>query len=113
MPHVAWRASRSPSRLIPRLHPGLDFGVITRHSGHFTGGIAFARLPDSHLTPSGDAFCRNAHHPGHRADAACGGLEPPPTRRLRGAYPISCTASPSDGNLYDMTPSVNARGTQV
>ena len=87
MPDAAWPESRSPSRLIPRLQPGLDFGVITRQSRHVTGGIAFARLPDSHLTPSGDAFCRNAHHPGHCADAACGGLEPPPTSRPRGTYP--------------------------
>ena len=33
----------------------------------------------------------NAHHPGRWAGAACGGLEPPPARRLRGAIPPSPT----------------------
>ena len=46
--------------------------------------IAYARLPDPHLTRHARLF-RIAHHNRVTAPAACGGLKPPPAGRLRRA----------------------------
>src|SRR3954464_14271117 len=53
-----------------------------------TSATVHSRSSDQR-TPDGiaPAFCRNAHHPGHWTDAACGGLDPDPAIRARGADP--------------------------
>src|SRR6266403_4163087 len=48
--------------------------------------LACAHLLDTHLTPSRDAFSEVAHHHGHCAAAAPGGLRPAPASRSREAY---------------------------
>ena len=66
-----------------QLEPGFDDvpTLSTRHQ-RFTR----VRLPSAHLTGCSRLF-RNAHHPGHWTDAACGGLDPDPAIRVRGADP--------------------------
>jgi hypothetical protein len=49
--------------------------------------FALARLPGSHLALSWSAFSATFTTPTMSAGAACGGLEPPPARRFRGAHP--------------------------
>src|SRR3954449_5285056 len=53
-----------------------------------TSATVHSRSSDQR-TPDGiaPAFCRNAHHLGHWTDAACGGLDPDPAIRARGADP--------------------------
>ena len=53
-----------------------------------TSATVHSRSSDQR-TPDGiaPAFCRNAHHLGHGTDAACGGLDPDPAIRARGADP--------------------------
>ena len=43
---------------------------------------SYQRIPDGY-----SRLFRNAHHPGHCAGAACGGLNPDPATRVRGADP--------------------------
>src|SRR6516164_115330 len=43
---------------------------------------SYKRIPDGY-----SRLFRNAHHPGHCAGAACGGLNPDPAIRVRGADP--------------------------
>ncbi len=75
--------TRAPARLIPesRNHPGFDvtYYVSTRQQR-----FARARLPDPHLTPQRMPF---PHRSPRRssANAACGGLTPPPEGRRRRA----------------------------
>src|SRR3954470_7369137 len=53
-----------------------------------TSATVHSRSSDQR-TPDGiaPAFCRNAHHPGHWTESACGGLDPDPAIRARGADP--------------------------
>jgi hypothetical protein len=53
-----------------------------------TSATVHSRSSDQR-TPDGiaPAFCRNAHHLGHWTEAACGGLDPDPAIRARGADP--------------------------
>jgi hypothetical protein len=82
MPDAIWAVSRLPpdSSRSPGLAPvstPLLF-VTTLHQR-----FALTRLPDPHLTRSTSRLFRSAHHERLLADAACGGLKPPPARRLR------------------------------
>jgi hypothetical protein len=66
--------------------------------------FASARLRDPYLTRSSARRFRNAHHPGSFTDAACGGLEPPPARRLRRTYlHLSHSIAPA-ASLYIRAP---------
>ena len=44
------------------------------------------RVTNAHLTGNSRLF-RNAHHPDRWVGAACGGLDPDPATRVRGAFP--------------------------
>ncbi len=52
---------------------------------------SYQRIPDGF-----SRLFRNAHHPGHCAGAACGGLNPDPATRVRGADPhLLCSKAAS------------------
>ena len=85
-------SQRAPARLIPgqKVTPGSDatYSVTTRQQR-----FACARLPGPHLTSFHGRLLRIAHHDTVTGPAACGGLKPPPVRRLRRAITfISCAA---------------------
>jgi hypothetical protein len=66
--------------------------VPTLSTGHQR--FACARILGSHLTGSSPAFCQNAHHLGHCAEAASGGLNPHPVMRGREAVShLSCSTT--------------------
>src|SRR5262249_5669204 len=73
---------RHPPSFFPgqQLEPGLgDVPTLSTRHQRFT----CVRLASAHLTGSPRLF-RNAHHLGHWAKAACGGLDPDPAIRARG-----------------------------
>ena len=85
-------SQRAPARLIPgqKVTPGSDatYSVTTRQQR-----FACARLPGPHPTSFHGRLLRIAHHDTVTGPAACGGLKPPPVRRLRRAITfISCAA---------------------
>ena len=85
MPVAARTVSRRPPNFVPgqRLEPGFgDILTLSTLHQRFTR----VRLTSSHLTGNPRLF-HNAHHPGHWAKAACGGLDPGPATRVRGAFP--------------------------
>jgi len=86
-------ASRqAPSELYPRPTPGFgDIPTLSTRHQRFTR----VRLTSAHLTGYPRLF-RNAHYPGHCAGAACGGLNPDPAIRVRGADPhLLCSKAAS------------------
>ena len=86
MPVTARAVSRYPPNFVPgqRREPGFDdVPTLSTLQWRFT----HVCLPGSHLTRSCPAFSKNAHHPGHWARAASGGLGPDPAARSRGAVP--------------------------
>ena len=83
-PDTAWAVSRhlpDSSRDKPTPVSMSSSSLTTRHQW-----FALARLRDPYLTRSPARRFRNAHHLGSFTDAACGGLKPPPARRLRRTY---------------------------
>ena len=83
-PDTTWAVSRhlpDQSRSKPTPVSMSSNSLTTRHQW-----FALARLRDPYLTHSSARRFRNAHHPDSFTDAACGGLKPPPARRLRRAY---------------------------
>ena len=85
MPVTARPVSRRPPSFVPgqRLEPGFgDVPTLSTRQQRFTR----VRLTSAHLTGDPRLF-RNAHHPGHWTGAACGGLDPDPAIRVRGAGP--------------------------
>ncbi len=85
MPVAARTVSRHPPNFVPgqRLEPGFgDIPTLSTLHQRFTR----VRLTSSHLTGNPRLF-HNARHPGHWARAACGGLDPGPATRARGAFP--------------------------
>jgi len=85
MPVTTQAVSRHPLSLVPgqRLEPGFgDVYTLSTRQQRFTR----VRLPSAHLTGTSRLF-RTAHHPGHCARAASGGLDPGPAARVRGACP--------------------------
>src|SRR6266511_1526634 len=74
----------------PRLVPSRSaFSVVTSLEVPLDASSAVHSRSPSRLTPDAlvERLFRNVHHPGRGAGAACGSLEPPPSRRSRGAYP--------------------------
>jgi len=74
----------------PELHPGPTTGVRFRwrpYAFDISSAVHFRsssqRLPDGFIPP----FPGHAHHPGHWAGAASGGLGPGPATRARGTCP--------------------------
>src|SRR5262249_23189635 len=63
-------------------------------------------------TPDGfpPAFSRNAHHPSRCAGAACGGLNPDPAIRVRGAHPHLLCSKAAQSWSYIVTSSSRRRG---
>src|SRR5262249_30757775 len=99
-PHAVFMpvTTRTVGRHLPSFFPGQQlepgFGDVptlsTRHQ-RFT----CVRLASAHLTGSPRLF-RNAHHLGHWAKAACGGLDPDPAIRARGTCPhLLCSKAAS------------------
>ena len=85
MPAVARAVNRRPPNFVPgqQLEPGFDdVPTLSTHTRWF----ACAHLPSAHLTGTSRLF-RNAHHLGHWAKAASGGLDPDPVTRVREAGP--------------------------
>lgn len=86
--------SQQASSLIPgqQLEPGFDdVPTLSTRYQRFTR----VRLPCAHLTGLSRLF-RNAHYPSHWAGAACGGLDPGPAARVRGACPrLLCSKAAS------------------
>ena len=85
MPVAARPVSRHPPSFLPdqQLEPGFgDVPTLSTLHQRFT----CVRLTGAHLTGDSRLF-RNAHHPGRGAAAACGGLDPGPATRVRGAFP--------------------------
>ena len=77
----------------PRTARGRCGSLLLHRSGPFTtyslpvprrthSRSSYQRIPDGY-----SRLFRNAHHPGHCAGAACGGLNPDPAIRVRGADP--------------------------
>lgn len=98
MPVTARTENRRPPSLVPgqQLEPGFD-DVPTLSTLHRR--FTCVRLPEPHLTGC-PAFSGTAHHPGHWAHAAPGGLRPDPVVRSRGAIPhLSCSKAAQVGLL--------------
>ena len=93
VPDADWAVNRSPPQTYPRLTTPSGSDVVpTLSTGH--QWFACARLLGPHLTGSSPAFCRNAHHLGHCAEAASGGLNPHPVMRVREAVShLSCSTA--------------------
>ena len=82
--------------------------LSTRHQ-RFTR----VRLTSAHLTGYPRLF-RNAHYPGRCASAACGGLDPDPAIRVRGASPhLLCSKAASSWLCYIRASSSRRRGAQI
>ena len=108
-PVAARTVGRHPPSFIPgqQLEPGFDDipTLSTRHQ-RFT----CVRLTSRHLTDLLRLF-RNAHHPSHCAGAACGGLNPDPAIRVRGAHPhLLCSKAAQ--SWFIVTSSSRRRGAQ-
>jgi hypothetical protein len=108
MPVAARTVDRHLPSFIPgqRLEPGFDDNstLSTRHQ-RFTR----VRLTSRHLTDLVRLF-RNAHHPSHGAGAACGGLNPDPAIRVRGAHPHLLCSKAAQSWFYIVTSSSRRRG---
>src|SRR6266513_838828 len=79
-----------------QLEPGFDdVPTLSTRYQRFTR----VRLPSAHLTGSSRLF-RNAHYPSHWARAACGGLDPDPAARVRGACPHLLCGKAASGDHY-------------
>ena len=108
MPVAARTVGRHPPSFIPgqQLEPGFDDipTLSTRHQ-RFT----CVRLTSRHLTDLLRLF-RNADHPSHCAGAACGGLNPDPATRVRGARPHLLCSKAALSWLYILTSSSRRRG---
>ena len=110
MPVATRTTGRPPPSFIPgqQLEPGFDdiLTLSTRHQ-RFT----CVRLTSRHLTDLLRLF-RNAHHPSHCAGAACGGLNPDPAIRVRGAHPHLLCSKAAQSWFYIVTSSSRRRGAQ-
>jgi len=106
VPAVARAVNRHPPSFVPdqQLESGFDdVPTLSTHKRWFT----CVHLSSAHLTGTSRLF-RNAHHPGHWAKAASGGLDPDPATRVRGAAPhLLCSkAAPAySGHEYSFAPS--------
>src|SRR3954468_18238424 len=95
-------ASRQASAELCR-RPTTGAWFWRRPSAFDTSATVHSRSSDQR-TPDGiaPAFCRNAHHLGHWTDAACGGLDPDPAIRARGADPhLLCSKAARSRSLHD------------
>jgi len=104
-------AARPVGRLLPsfvpgqQLEPGFgDVPTLSTRRQRFTR----VRLTSAHLTGYPRLF-RNAHHPGRCAGAACGGLNPDPAIRVRGAAPHLLRSKAASSWLCYITASSSRR----
>jgi hypothetical protein len=101
--------SRRPPSFVPgqQLEPGFgDVPTLSTRHQRFTR----VRLTSAHLTSCPRLF-RNAHYPGRCASAACGGLDPDPAIRVRGADPhLLCSKAASSWLCYIRASSSRRRG---
>ena len=99
MPVAARPVGRLPPSFVPgqQLEPGFgDVPTLSTRHQRFTR----VRLTSAHLTGLSRLF-RNAHHPGLVTDAACGGLDPDPAIRARGADPhLLCSKAARSCSLH-------------
>ena len=107
MPVAARPVSRHPPSFVPdqRLEPGFgDVPTLSTLHQRFT----CVRLTSAHLTGLARLF-RNAHHPDRWARAACGGLDPGPATRVRGAFPhLLCSKVLQVGTATSSEPPLRA-----
>jgi hypothetical protein len=94
MPVAARSVSRPPSELRPRSTTGTWFWQ--RPYAFDTSATVHLRSSCQRSPDGLSRLFRNAHHPGHCAKAACGGLDPDPAIRVRGAVPhLLCSKAAS------------------
>jgi len=108
MPVATQTVGRHPLSSIPgqQLEPGFDdIPTLSTRQQRFT----HVRLTSTHLTDLVRLF-RNAHHPSHCAGAACGGLNPDPATRVRGAHPHLLCSKAAQSWSYIATSSSRRRG---
>ena len=85
---------RAPSQANVRSPVSMTSLTLSTRQQRFTR----VRLSSAHLTGSSRLF-RNAHHPGHWAGAASGGLDSDPAARVRGACPhLLCSMAALGGH---------------
>src|SRR4051812_23083988 len=86
--HAGRRSASRQASAEPCRRPTTGAWFWRRPYAFDTSATVHSRSSDQR-TPDGiaPAFCRNAHHPGHWTEAACGGLDPDPAIRARGADP--------------------------
>src|SRR4051812_27430801 len=111
MPVAARPVGRLPPSFVPgqQLEPGFgDVPTLSTRHQRFTR----VRLTSAYLTSSPRLF-RNAHYPSHCASAACGGLDPDPAIRVRGASPhLLCSMAAPSWSCYITASSSRRRGAQ-
>ena len=111
MPVAARPVDRLPPSFVPgqQLEPGFgDVPTLSTRHQRFTR----VRLTSAHLTSFPRLF-RNAHYPSRCAGAACGGLDPDPAIRVRGASPhLLCSKAASSWPCYIRASSSRRRGAQ-
>jgi hypothetical protein len=85
---------QAPSELRPRSTTGTWFWQ--RPYAFDTSATVHMRSSCQRSPDGLSRLFRNAHHPGHCAKAACGGLDPDPAIRVRGAVPhLLCSKAAS------------------
>jgi hypothetical protein len=110
MPVATRTVGRRPPSFVPgqQLEPGFDdIPTLSTRQQRFTR----VRLTSRHLTNLLRLF-RNAHHPSRCAGAACGGLNPDPAIRVRGAHPHLLCSKAAQSWSYIVTSSSRRRGAQ-
>jgi len=98
MPVATRTVGRHPPSSIPgqQLEPGFDdIPTLSTRQQRFTR----VRLTSRHLTDLLRLF-RNAHYPSRCAGAACGGLNPDPAIRVRGALPHLLCSKAAQSRFY-------------
>src|SRR5262245_19414474 len=110
MPVATRTVGRHPPSFVPdqQLEPGFDdIPTLSTRQQRFTR----VRLTSRHLTDLLRLF-RNAHHPSRCAGAACGGLNPDPAIRVRGAHPHLLCSKAAQSWSYIVISSSRRRGAQ-
>jgi hypothetical protein len=107
--HAGRRPASRPASA--ELHPRPKTGVWFRQHPFASDTSLTVHLRSSYQrTPDGfPRLFRNAHHTGHCASAACGGLDPDPAIRARGASPhLLCSKAASSQLPFTSEPPLRA-----
>ena len=97
--------------------PNIEVTVSSQYFSDLANGLVRGKLDLAFLrpeanTPDLEFSFRNAHHPDHCVRAACGGLNPDPAIRVRGAHPHLLCSKAAQSWLYIATSSSRRRGAQ-